>query len=237
MSPEHTADRIAHKCPRPARGRCRSLTRAILCKFLYFLSLASLVGVAVAASAHSPATSKAPGPSFAIADFDGDLHPDLASVEVSSTNSRQTIYSIRLQLTAEGRQAIRIVGPSGGLQILARDVNGDHAIDLVLATATLGEPVAVLLNDGHGGFKQVDRSAFPVALGNSGAALTTDNEAFIGAADAPPSSRPGISIFSGPSPYQVSKTLYAALSGPPFLPDTSLTSRPSRAPPYYAPQL
>jgi hypothetical protein len=231
VSLEHTAHRIAHRRPRPSRGRFRSLTLALLCKFLCFLSLAGPNGIAVAASAHSPATPKTPGPSFAIADFDGDLHPDLASVEVSSTNSRQTIYSIRLQLTAGGRQAIRVVAPSGGLQILARDVNGDHAIDLVLATAALGEPVAVLLNDGRGGFKQVDQSALPGAFGNSRAALTTDDDLFIGAADAPPSSRPGISVASSFSPCPTTTARYAQLFSRPFLSGISLTSRPSRAPP------
>lgn len=231
---KHTARRIPQS-PQPIRGRFRLLTPTLLCKFLCFLLLAGLTyGIAAASGTHSPATSKAPGPSFAIADFDGDLHPDLASVEVSSTNLRQTIYSIRLQLTAGGRQAIRIVAPSGGLQILARDVNGDHAIDLVLATAALGEPVAVLLNDGRGGFKQVDRCAFPGAFGNSGAALTTDDDSFLGAADAPPSSRPGICVTSSSSPCPPTKARYAQLFSPPFLPDISLTSRHSRAPPYYA---
>jgi hypothetical protein len=233
---KHTARWIPHKSPQPIRGRFGLLTPSLLCKFLCFLFLAGLsYGIAPAAGSHSPATAKAPGPSFAIADFDGDLHPDLASVEVSSNNSRQTIYSIRLQLTAGGRQAIRIVAPSGGLQILARDVNGDHAIDLVLATAALGEPVAVLLNDGRGGFIQVDRCAFPGAFGNSGAALSTDDESFIGAADAPPSSRPGFSVTSRSSPCPPREACYAQLFSPPFLPDISLTSRHSRAPPYYTP--
>jgi len=233
-----TARWTAHKSPRSARGRFRFLPPTLLCKFLCFLSLAGLpCGIATASGTHALVASKTPGPSFAIADFDGDLHPDLASVEVSSTNSRQTVYSVRLQLTAGGRQAIRIVAPSGGLQILARDVNGDHAVDLVLATAALGEPVAVLLNDGHGGFKQVDQSAFPGAFGDSSESLTTNNDPLTGAADAPPSSRPGISIFSSQSPYRSSKARYAQLHGPPFLASFSLTSRPSRAPPYLPPCL
>jgi hypothetical protein len=237
VSLEHTAHRIAHRTPRPSRGSLRSLTPALLCKFFCFLSLAGPHGIAAAASVHSPAASKTPGPSFAIADFDGDLHPDLASVEVSSTDSRQTIYSIRLQLTTLGPQAIRVVAPSGGLQILARDVNGDHAIDLVLATAALGEPVAVLLNDGRGGFKQVDQSAFPGVFGNRGAALSTDDDSFIGAADAPPSSRPGVSVTSSSSPCPPTKARNARLFNRAFLSGISLTSRPSRAPPYRPPRL
>lgn len=233
-----TVRRIVHKSPRPARGRFRFLPPTLPSLFLCLLSLFGLTSCTPAAArVDSPVSSKLPGPSFAIADFDGDLHPDLASVEVASINSRHTIYSIQLRLTAVGRQVIRVAAPSGGLQILARDVNGDHAIDLVLATAALGEPVAVLLNDGHGGFKQADRSDSPGALGNSGTALTSEESSLSGAVDAPPPARSDISVVSSSSPLQVSKTLDAALHQPPFLSEISLTSGPCRAPPHTAPLL
>ena len=83
------------------------------------------------------ATSVGPGLPFAIADFDGDLRPDLARVQTGRSDSSRTDYWIQLQLTASGRQSIEIVAPIGGLQIAARDVNGDHAIDLVLTAAWL----------------------------------------------------------------------------------------------------
>jgi hypothetical protein len=105
---------------------------------------------------------------FAIADFDGDRKPDLATVEVQkgsfSGNSR---YSIRLQLTAGASQEFGVIAPVGGLQILVRDVNGDDALDVLVSTAWQHEQVAVLLNDGHGKFKLADPGAFPAAfLGN-----------------------------------------------------------------------
>ena len=231
-----TDRRIAHKSSQPARGRFRFLSPTMRCLFLCLLSLLGLAGN-IAAAHDQSAASKPPGPSFAIADFDGDLHPDLASVEVASINSRNTIYSIQLRLTAAGRQVIRVAAPSGGLQIAARDVNGDHAIDLVLATAALGEPVAILLNDGHGGFKQVDQSDFPGALGNSGTSLATEDSARSGTADAPPPSRSDISVVASSSPYQTSRTLDAALHQPPFLSEISLTSGPCRAPPNKPPLL
>lgn len=108
--------------------------------------------------------SVGPGASFAIADFDGDQHPDLASVQGGRVGSSSTDYWIQLQLSASGRQAIQLVAPSGGLLIEARDVNGDHAIDLVLATAWFKQPVAILLNDGHGRFSRVEPTAFPGAF-------------------------------------------------------------------------
>ena len=57
----------------------------------------------------------------------------------------------------------------GGLEIAARDVNGDHAIDLVLTAAWFRQPVAILLNDGHGNFSAVEPMEFPGAFDESSA--------------------------------------------------------------------
>jgi hypothetical protein len=116
-----------------------------------------------------PAVLPAPGSvaRFAIADFDGDRRPDLARVQTGAAGAGtpdQTQYWIQLQLTRAGRQLIGVVAPFGGLRVAASDVNGDHAIDLVLSTAWLGRPVAILLNDGHGRFTAEKPSAFPGAF-------------------------------------------------------------------------
>ena len=50
---------------------------------------------------------------------------------------------------------------------MLRDVNGDNALDLVVTTAWLNRPVAVLVNDGHGNFAVSDPGSFPAALGGS----------------------------------------------------------------------
>src|ERR1700730_5036169 len=77
----------------------------------------------------APVTSVGPGLSFAIADFDGDLRPDIASVQTGRSGFSGTDYWIQLQLTTAGRQSFHVVASIGGLQIAARDVNGDHAVD------------------------------------------------------------------------------------------------------------
>ena len=101
---------------------------------------------------------------FAIADFDGDRKLDLATVEAQrGSSSNTTRYSIRLQLTAGAAQIFGVTAPAGGLQIVARDVNGDNAPDVLISTAWLHKQVAVLLNDGHGNFKLADPAAFPSA--------------------------------------------------------------------------
>jgi hypothetical protein len=114
-----------------------------------------------------PVTSVGPGSQFAIADLDGDLRPDLATVQAGSKVAGGTNYWVQLHLTAVGQQSIQLVAPSGGLQIEARDVNGDAAVDLVFTTAWLRQPVAIFLNDGHGGFARAEPAAFPRAFTES----------------------------------------------------------------------
>jgi hypothetical protein len=111
-----------------------------------------------------PGPGVAPGTAFAFSDFDGDLRPDLAVVQAGRSDRSFTDYWVQLKLTTAGMQSIRIVGPTGGLQVLARDVNGDDVPDLVLTTLWRNQPVAILLNDGTGGFSRVDPSVFPGAF-------------------------------------------------------------------------
>lgn len=113
----------------------------------------------------SPDSSAQFNSSFAIADFDGDRKPDLATVEFQKSNSASTTrYSIRLNLTAGTVQVFGVTAPAGGLQIVARDVNGDNALDVLVSTAWLHQQVAVLLNDGHGNFTLAPPDAFPAFI-------------------------------------------------------------------------
>jgi len=141
-----------------------SVAKAAGVAFLFWCSVIDLAspGEAVAASPQSAPTSSAGVNSpFAIADFDGDRKPDLATVEVERVDSSSNIrYSIRFQLSAGVAQAIGVTAPAGGLRIVPRDVNGDNALDLLISTAWLHQPVAVLLNDGHGNFTLSDPAAF-----------------------------------------------------------------------------
>jgi hypothetical protein len=142
-------------------------TRYLLLGPLFLLIFLGLVGGRAAAGADTrnmPVTSAGPGPQFAIADFDGDLRPDLVSIQAGANSSGTTRYRINLQLTAAGPQSIGVTAPSGGLLVTARDVNGDHAVDLLLTTAWFRQPVAILLNDGHGNFSRVEPIVFPGAF-------------------------------------------------------------------------
>lgn len=99
---------------------------------------------------------------FAIADFDGDHRPDIASFEMGGSGSMD--HWVELKLTATGWQSIRFVAPEGGFVIEARDVNADDAVDLVVASAQFQQPVAIFLNDGHGHFSQAEPSRFTTTM-------------------------------------------------------------------------
>lgn len=102
---------------------------------------------------------------FAVADFDGDRKPDLATVEMErGASTGDARYSIRFQLATGNTQVFGVTAPAGGLQIVARDVNGDNVLDLLVSTQWQHQQVAVFLNDGHGNFTPARPDAYPVAL-------------------------------------------------------------------------
>ena len=146
----------------PAGTRFPAVGIVCLC-WLFLFSLA--LGASAAPDIRDSAISQPRiNPSFAIADFDGDLRPDLVAVQTGTGDVVRTDYWIQLRLSSAGLQTILIVAPTGGLHVVARDVNGDHAPDLVITTTWLEQPVAVFLNDGHGAFSRVDPRAFPDAF-------------------------------------------------------------------------
>src|SRR5215469_2097807 len=167
----HSTQRIAaHFAPRAV---CRSFAtkNARGCCSLQFLVLFLLVGFVIPRLAaggpdapHVPIASLGAGPSFAIADFDGDKRPDVASVEGGQLGFGSTTYSIRFRLTASAQQVTQLIAPPGGVALEARDVNGDNAVDLIVTTAWSRRPVAVFLNHGHGSFLRAGPAQFPGAF-------------------------------------------------------------------------
>jgi len=211
----------------------RCLVRSLL--LLLFLGLVSGSAAAAVDVQNPPVSSLGSGLPFAIADFDGDLRPDLASIQAGQTISGSTDYWIQLQLSEVGQQSIRLVAPAGGLRIEARDVNGDHAVDLVLSTAWSNQPVAVLLNNGHGSFSRVEPAAFPEAFSESETKLASVPYQATEAVGIPPQSGTGI----GPEATNLTHDRSPACPIPPsssgFLVSPFLLSHVGRAPPSEVP--
>jgi hypothetical protein len=118
-----------------------------------------------------PALSGTITTQIAFADFDGDRQPDMAVLEGEHFSALKTHYSLTLSFSTGNRQSIALTGPSGGLFLLPRDVNGDNTLDLVVTARWLHEPVAVFLNDGLGGFSSADPAKFSIDLHPSEAEL------------------------------------------------------------------
>jgi hypothetical protein len=179
----------------------------------------------------SPVTSIGPGPSFAIADFDGDHRLDLANVQAGRADSSFTDYRIQLQLTEAGRQSLQVVAPIGGLQIAARDVNGDQTVDLVLTSAGLKQPIAVFLNDGHGSFSRAEPATFPGAFSDSTTNFAPAPDATTDVVAVPPQSRSGINAEATDlSCFRLHAGSVSA-SSPGFVFGSFLISHSGRAPP------
>jgi hypothetical protein len=184
-----------------------------------------------------PVASVGPGSQFAIADFDGDFRPDLANIQSGTNIFGSDNYWIQLQLSSAGRQSIQLVAPAGGLLIEARDVNGDHAVDLVLSTVWFRQPVAIFLNDGHGRFSRADPTASPGAFSESEtnwgsrSNLATDSVGMTQQSGAGICSKEKDSLHDR-SPAGLIPPPSAGFSVSPFL-----VSQPGRAPPYEIPCL
>lgn len=200
-----------------------------------FLLLLGLVGAGVAAAnadvPNSSVVAVRPGLPFAVADFDGDQRPDLASVQSGANSSGSTNYRIQLQLSAAGPQSIQLLAPTGGLFIEARDVNGDHAVDLVLTTAWFRKPVAIYLNDGHGGFSRAKPNAFPRAFGESKTNWTSSTNLAPDTVGVPPQSGAGIRKAEPDSLHDRSPQRLIPPSSAGFPINPFLVSQPGRAPP------
>jgi len=203
---------------------------------LLFLGLAGRIAAAGADVQNPPVTSLGPGPQFTIADFDGDLIPDLVSIEAGPCNPGNGRYWIQLRLSGAGRESIQLVAPAGGLQIEARDVNGDHAVDLVLATAWFKQPVAIFLNDGHGRFSRAEPTAFAGAFRESTTNWASGSNMARDFVAVPPQSRPDV-FPAEQLPYPGRPARLNSYSSCAFLLDPFLFSHRGRAPPSEVPRV
>jgi|SRR5580658_425178 hypothetical protein len=206
----------------------------LLFRFVILFLFFGFVHGGTAARAYAedrPSTSLGPGLTFAFADFDGDRRPDFASVQARQNKCGSSDYSIQINLSEVGRQSIHLVAPVGGLVIEARDVDGDHAIDLVVSTAWRRQPVAIFLNDGHGTFSRAELAAFPGAFSECESKLVSASNPATDALGISPQPRAGICTEESDSGFDRSPASLILASSAGFPPDSFLTSHSGRAPP------
>jgi hypothetical protein len=111
----------------------------------------------------------------AIADLDGDRHPDLAIVRPEGWGPKGVQYQIEFDLTTHVASGpLTVTAEKGGLRIAARDVDGDGDLDLVVKKSWSLAPVAVWINDGHGRFTKGDSAAYPVSVWTEGPGIRSD---------------------------------------------------------------
>jgi hypothetical protein len=124
----------------------------------------------------------APEIGLTMADFTGDTHPDLATVELEKLDSSNALYWIEIRLTEGGHQILKLRAAPGGLLVTPKDVTGDGNLDLIVRSAKSRNPVAVFLNDGSGHFSRADITAFANALHDGPAQFAfTAQDAYLGA--------------------------------------------------------
>jgi hypothetical protein len=132
-----------------------------------------------AAASNDPRSDRASAQHIAapvtIGDFDGDQRPDFVTADIGQRGASHTVYKIAIELSSGVRSTLDIAGPDGGLQLTSRDVNGDDQLDVVVTTAWTQRPVAVLLNDGQGNFKQLSPEQFPGAFPDSNSSIVSTN--------------------------------------------------------------
>ncbi len=219
-----------------ARRATRSL--AVLCFIALLVAAIFASPSAHADQAQKPpaaapvaATPNGPGLDVAIADFDGDLHADSASVQSRQSSTGSENYWINFHLSSAGQNSMELLAPSGGLRIEARDVNGDNAVDLVLTTRFLRQPVAILLNDGHGNFSRSEPAEFPAAFGHPSSTFTSNANGAIDAVAVAPQShlRIGTTNESSQRAQSRSRRAHSTIRG--FRAGPFLAASAGRAPP------
>jgi len=143
------------------------------------LLVVAIAGACLASSGNGPSS---PPPlrsleqaGWTVADFDGDKQPDLAFANAKGRGG----YTLELELSTRasaGRNSFPALPTSPfGIHLTARDVDGDHDLDIVITAGFADKPVAIWINDGKGQFEEGDIAAYPAWIWLQGSSVSTQS--------------------------------------------------------------
>ena len=132
------------------------------------LAYLSLV-LAISAMAAKPALSLGNplwGNTWTVGDFDGDGQPDLVTTRPDGYGSRGFRNRVELHLSSRTGASLSfpVYGRDFGISVTARDVDGDHDLDLVITSVGSHQPVGVWINNGSGNFEEGAAEAYPASI-------------------------------------------------------------------------
>jgi len=133
-----------------------------------------IAATGVCSAAATPEIPELPSPlsapsisGWVLADFNGDLTPDLASALLTHHDARGYWQELRVKL-GSGQTNFYFRSRAAKVEIGAWDIDGDDDSDLVVFEALSKRPVGVWLNDGAGSFDEGNLELFTRAWGGDG---------------------------------------------------------------------
>ena len=102
---------------------------------------------------------------WVLADFNGDLRPDLASAHLTRHDARGYAQEVQVSLSRSGQTTFAFRSRAAKVELGVWDVDGDDDRDIVVFEALSKRPVGVWLNDGAGSFEEGDLKSFAISWG------------------------------------------------------------------------
>jgi hypothetical protein len=99
-----------------------------------------------------------------LADFDGDSRIDVVTSRAERLPDHEYSHEVSLMLSGSPSTSFTFRDRYPDVQLNSRDIDGDHARDIIIRETGTSEPLAVWLNDGSGHFLQGDLEHFRAAL-------------------------------------------------------------------------